>query len=74
MRTFLHVSTLTLTAVVHMASIAVALGAMAAIYSQSIKTGVLVTTGALVAGIVGFSYSLWKIHKPMGKVPLAAPR
>jgi hypothetical protein len=74
MRAFLHVSTLTLTAVVHMASIAVALGAMAAVYSQSIKTGVLVTAGALVAGIVGFGYSLWKIHKPNLKVPLAAPR
>jgi len=74
MRAFLHASTLTLTAVVHMASIAVALGAMAAVYSQSIKTGVLVTAGALVAGIVGFGYSLWKIHKPSLKVPLAAPR
>ena len=65
MRTILHFSTVTLTAVVHLASVAVALGAMAAIYSQSIKTALLVAAAALVAGLVGFGYSVWKLHKPL---------
>jgi hypothetical protein len=61
MRTLVHVSTVTLTAVVHIASIAVLLGALAAIYSQSIATGLLVAFAALIAGVSGFSYSVWKI-------------
>ena len=63
MRALLHVSSVTLTAAVHLASMAVALGAISAIYSQSIRTGLLVTAGALIAGLVGFIYSAWKIHK-----------
>ena len=73
MRTLLHLSTVTLTALVHMATIAVVFGAMAAIYSQSLKTGLLVAVGALGAGVLGFAYSVWKIHGPTQKASLAAP-
>jgi hypothetical protein len=70
MRTFLQISTVTLTALVHIASIAVALGASAAIYSQSIGTGLLATLVALIAGVSAFSYSVWKIHQPaLGRHP-----
>jgi hypothetical protein len=70
MRTFLQISTVTLTALVHIASIAVALGAIAAIYSQSIGTGLLATLAALIAGVSAFSYSVWKIHQPvLGRHP-----
>ena len=72
MRTLVHISALTLTAVVHIASIAVVLGAIAAIYSQSIRTGLLVALGALIAGISGFSYSVWKIGGSLPHRPSAA--
>jgi len=71
MRSLVHLSAVTLTAVVHIASMAVVLGALAAIHSQSIKTGVLVTIGALIAGVAGFLYSVWKIH-PIPSKPSAA--
>jgi len=64
MRTFLHLSTVTLTALVHIASMAVVLGALAAIYSQSIRTGLLVALAALISGTAGFGYSVYKIHHP----------
>jgi hypothetical protein len=72
MGTFVRVSTVTLTAFVHIASVAVVLGALAAVYSQSIATGLLVTLGALIAGICAFCYSLWKMHRPMPNRPSAA--
>ena len=72
MRTFLHISAVTLTAVLHLASVAVVLGAAATIYSQTILTGFLVAAAALIAGTVGFAYSVWKIHKPAPKGPLTA--
>jgi len=65
MRTFLHLSTVTLTALVHIASMAVVLGALAAIYSQSIRTGLLVALAALISGSAGFAYSVYKIHHPL---------
>ncbi len=72
MRNFVQVSTVTLAAIVHIASVAVVLGALAAVYSQSIATGLLVTLGALIAGICGFCYSLWKLHLPTPDRPPAA--
>jgi len=71
MRTLLHVSSVTLTALVHMATVGVTFGALAAIYSQSVKTGLLVATAALSAGVMGFAYSVWRIHRPP-KAALAA--
>jgi hypothetical protein len=65
MRTFLHLSTVTLTALVHIASMAVVLGALAAIYSQSIRTGLLVALAALISGSAGFGYSVYQIHQPL---------
>jgi hypothetical protein len=65
MRTFLHLSTVTLTALVHIASMAVVLAALAAIYSQSIRTGLLVALAALISGSAGFAYSVYKIHHPL---------
>jgi hypothetical protein len=70
MRTLAHVST-ALTAVVHIASMAVLLGALAAIYSQSIATGLLVAFAALIAGLSGFSYSVWKISGSLPSRPSA---
>ena len=72
MRTFLHLSTVTLTALVHIASMAVVLAALAAIYSQSIRTGLLVALAALISGSAGFAYSVYKIHLPVRDGSLAA--
>ena len=68
MRTFLHLSTVTLTALVHIASMAVVLGALAAIYSQSIRTGLLVALAALISGSAGFAYSVYKIQPLRGSL------
>ena len=44
---------------------AVVLGALAAIYSQSIRTGLLVALAALISGSAGFAYSVYKMHQPL---------
>ena len=56
----------TLSTLINLASIAVALGAGAMIYSQSLLTGLLVALAALISGIIGFGYSAWRMQKVGG--------
>ena len=53
-------------------AMAVVLGALGAIYSQSIATGLLVALAALIAGVSGFAYSLWKIGASLPNLPSPA--
>ena len=64
MRTALHVSTETLTAIVYIASFAVVVGAFAAIYTQSLRIGLLIAGTAFFSGTLGFVYSLWRLYRP----------
>ena len=68
MRTFLFVSGETVTALINIASVAVFLGAAAAIYSQSIETALLVAAAAFISGAAGFGYSVWRLHGHRGRV------
>ena len=63
MRTALHVSTETLTAVVYIASFAVVFGAFATIYAQSLRTGLLIWGTAFISGTLGFIYSVWRLAR-----------
>jgi hypothetical protein len=69
---FLRVSTVTATVSVYIASVAVVLGALATVYSQSILTGLLVAVGALIAGVSAYCFGLWMPHQPMPNRPSAA--
>jgi hypothetical protein len=63
MRMLLHVSAETMAALINLASLAFALGTAAAIYSQSIQSGLLVTAGAFISGVLAFGYSVWKLRR-----------
>jgi hypothetical protein len=58
---------MTMTVMVNLTSIAIALGAFATIYSQSFLTGFLVAAAALISAIIGYGYSLWRVHKIGGR-------
>jgi len=62
---------MTLTVVVNLATVAVAMGTFALIYTQSFRTGFLVMLAALVSGVVGYAYSIWRTHR-IGVRPWAA--
>jgi hypothetical protein len=64
MRTALYVCSETLTALVNMGSFAVLIGALAAVYSQSVRTGFLVASFTFIATSLGFAYSVWRFHRP----------
>ena len=53
-----------------LATIAVALGTFALIYSQSLLTGILVALAALISGAVGYTYSIWRMRKIGGNAGL----
>jgi hypothetical protein len=55
--------TMTLTVVINLATVAVALGTFAVIYTQSFLTGLLVMLAGLISGIVGYGYSIWRVHR-----------
>jgi hypothetical protein len=67
MRTFstlLHATSDTATALLHVASIAVAVGAVAAIYTQQLRYGLIVCVGTLLFAGAGFGFSLWRTYRP----------
>lgn len=64
MRMALHVSAETLTAVVYIASFSVVLGTVATIYTQSLRTSLLLAATAFVSGTLGFAYSVWRLYRP----------
>ena len=64
MRAMLHVSAEALTAVLYIASFAVIAGATAVIYTQSLRTGLLVAGTAFISGTLGFAYCAWRLYRP----------
>jgi len=63
-RTALLVSAETLTALVYLASFAVVGGTFAMIYTQSLRTSLLIAATAFVSGTLGFAYSVWRLYRP----------
>jgi len=51
-------------AVLNVASIAVAAGTVAAIYTHRLRDGVLVALGTLLFAGAGFGYSIWRTYRP----------
>jgi hypothetical protein len=68
MRTALRVSAETLIAVVYIASFAVVLGTFATIYTQSLRTSLLITVTAFISGSLGFAYSVWRLYGPRSSI------
>ena len=64
MHTLLYVSGQTATALINIATMAVVLGTLAAIYTQAVGTGQLVTAAAFISGASGFGYSVWRLYRP----------
>jgi len=60
--TFLHATSDTATAALHTASIATVVGAIAAVYTQSLRNGLIVAIGALAFAAAGFGFSLWRTY------------
>jgi hypothetical protein len=63
-RTFLHFISDAACAVLNVASIAIAAGTVAAIYTHRLRDGVLVALGTLVFAGAGFGYSIWRTYRP----------
>src|SRR5262245_41059040 len=64
MRTALHVSRETLLALINIGSFAVVVGAAAAIYTQSLRTGLLLLGTFFISAALGFLYCLWRFYRP----------
>jgi hypothetical protein len=71
-RTVLHVSAETLTALLYIASAAVVLGSVVIIYTQTVRTGLLIAATAFISGALGFLYSVWRLYRPRTLLPLRA--
>ncbi len=72
MRTVLHVSAETLTALLYIASAAVVLGSVVVIYTQNFRTGLLIAATAFISAALGFFYSVWRLYRPRTLLPLRA--
>ena len=72
MRTVLHVSAETLTALLYIASAAVVLGSVVIIYTQTFRTGLLFAATAFISGALGFLYSVWRLYRPRAPLSLRA--
>ena len=64
MRTLLHFLSDAACAALNVASIAIAAGTLAAIYTHRLRDGVLVALGTLVFAAAGFGYSMWRTYRP----------
>jgi FtsH-binding integral membrane protein len=71
-RTVLHVSAETLTALLYIASAAVVLGSVVVIYTQNFRTGLLIAATAFISAALGFFYSVWRLYRPRTLLPLRA--
>jgi hypothetical protein len=63
-RTFLQLLSDTACAVLNVASIAVATGTAATIYTHRLRDGVLIASATLLCAGAGFGYSLWRTYRP----------
>jgi hypothetical protein len=68
MHSLLYMSGRTATAVINIATLAVVFGAAAAIYSQTLETGLLVAAAAFLSGVLAFFYTAWQLYRPGGRV------
>ena len=68
MRAILRVSVETMTAILYIASFAVVVGAVAVVYMQSFRTGLLIAGTAFMSGTLGFAYSVWRLYRPRSPV------
>lgn len=62
--TFLHATSDTATAVLNVASISVAAGAVAAAYTAQLRVGLIVGASTLLIAGAGFGLSLWRTYGP----------
>jgi hypothetical protein len=62
--TFLHATSDTATAVLNMASIAVAAGAVAAVCTAQLRIGLIVGACTLVIAAAGLGFNLWRMYGP----------
>jgi hypothetical protein len=69
MRTVMHVSSEVLTALVNIASFSVFIGALAAVYTQSVRAGLVVAGITFASASLGFSYSLWRLYRLRALTP-----
>lgn len=67
MRTFFHLVSDAACALLHVASIAIAAGTVATVYTHRLRDGVLVALGAFVFAGAGFGYSIWRTYRPQRK-------
>jgi O-antigen/teichoic acid export membrane protein len=63
-RTFLHLLSDAVCAVLNVASIAIAAGTIAAIFTHRLRDGVLVALAAFVVAGAGFGYGIWRTYRP----------
>jgi hypothetical protein len=61
---FLHATSDTATALLNMASIAIAAGAVAAACTAQLRIGLIVGACALLAAAAGFGFNLWRVYGP----------
>ena len=64
MRTLFHLISDAACAVLNVASIAIAAGTAATIYTHRLRDGVLVAVSTLAFAGVGFGYSIWRTYRP----------
>jgi hypothetical protein len=62
--TFLHATSDTATAILNVASISVAVGAVAAAYTAQLRVGLIVGASTLLVAGAGFGLSLWRTYGP----------
>jgi len=58
------VSAETLIALLYIASAAVVLGGVVIIYTQTLRTGLMLAATAFISGALGFLYSVWRLYRP----------
>ena len=64
MRTFFHFISDAACAVLNMASVAVAAGTLATIYTHRLRDGLLIALAAFLCAGAGFGYSIWRTYRP----------
>ena len=64
MRTALHVSKETLTALVNIATLAIVVGSLVAVRTQSMRIGLAIGATVYVSASLGFLYSVWRLYRP----------
>jgi len=42
------------------------------IYTQTVRTGLLIAATAFISGALGFLYSVWRLYRPRTLLPLRA--